>query len=253
MEQEQIIQEKGIKKKNKFIKKFLIFLIIAATVIISLGLIFPGLLWGKNLGIRYTNADYESILKKLNYTQDEAPVSGTKEDYTYQYGELVNVDEEFTSEEITAFFNENRPSYYALKNVQVKINKDGTIEAVTSANVDYFLNEVLGGKYSRGMIDTYMPALGLLPNNVNLYLKFSGLVINNDAEINLINVTVQGVAIPENIVTSMEAKNTITTGINGIMTKFKENSGGSFEKIAVENEKIILKGKLPSSIERIKK
>ncbi len=257
MDQEEAKEEKVIekpkKKKGKFLRKFIIFLVVVGIIAIALGFIFPGLIWVKDLGVTYTKADYQSFMNKLNILKDDAPTSGTADDYEYTYGELRDVEVEFTSEEITSFFNENRPSYYPLKNVQVKINDDGTIEASGTAYVDYFLNEVLGGKYSREQINKEIPALGILPSNVNFYLKFSGSVANNRSSVNINIVEVQGIAVPNNYVTSMEAKGTVETGLNNIMKDYNTKSGATFDRITVENSKIIFKGKVPSTLERTKK
>jgi hypothetical protein len=247
---EENVVEETKKPKKKGLIKFLIFVVILGAIVLSLGFIFPGLLWTKSLGITYTETDYKSIMSKLEYIKDEVPTLDSADKYTYVYGEVKNIDVEFTSEEITAFFNENRPDYYAVKNVQVKINNDGTIEAVGNANVDYFLNEVLGGKYSRDQIKNEIPALGLLPSSVNLYLNFGGSVINNRANISINSVAVQGITIPSSYVKSNEAIGTVTEGIENLMSNYNTKSGSSFDKIAVENSKIVFKGKVPSSLDR---
>lgn len=241
------------KKKGKGLIKFLIFLLVLGGIVLSLGYIFPGLLWVKNLGVNYSSSDYNSIMEKLNYIKDTAPTGDNEDDYTYKYGELTEVNVEFTSEELTAFFNENRPSYYALKNVQIKINDDGSIEAVATANVDYFLNEVLDGEYSKEEINSHIPALGILPDNVNLYIKMSGSVTNNKSNISIDKVSVQGVTIPSVYINSNAAVNTINIAGDSIMSKYNEKTGSSFDSITISNNKINFKGSIPSSLERIEK
>ena len=93
------------------------------------------LVWG-NIFSLLCHRTTSGLIKKLNYIKDAAPTSGIEDDYTYVYGALTNVDVEFTSEELTAFFNENRPSYYALKNVQIKI-------PCQERRVEYFLMQVV--------------------------------------------------------------------------------------------------------------
>lgn len=239
------------KKKKKGLVKFITFLVIVGIIVVALGFIFPGLLWHKSLGVTYTSKDYDSVMEKLSYIKDVAPTGDSKDEYTYVYGSPVDVNVEFTSEELTAFFNENRPDYYALKNVQIKINDNGTIEAVATANVDYFLDEFLSGQYSREEINNEIPALGILPNNVNLYINFSGSVINNSTSARVDNVSVQGISIPSYLVNSSEAIGVVTSGCNNLMSIYNSNTGSSFNKIAIENGKIKFEGKVPSSLERI--
>ncbi len=239
------------KKKKRFWRKLIIFVIILGIITIALGYLFPGLLWTKSLGVSYTKADYDSVMKKLEYMKDATPTGDSSNQYVYKYGTVQSVDIEFTSAEITSFFNENRPSYYPLKNVQIKINNDGTIEAVASANVDYFLDNILSGKYSKAQIQSYMPALGILPANINLYLKMDGSVINNKSNVGIKEVTVQGIGIPSNIVNSNEAIGTINEGIENVINKYNTKTGSSFNKIAIENGKIKFQGSVPSSLERV--
>lgn len=241
-----------LKKKKKGLVKFITFLVIASVMVMGIGFIFPGLLWQKSLGITYTTEDYNGMLEKLNYIKDAAPTEGTEGDYAYVYGSLKSVDVEFTSEELTAFFNENRPNYYALKNVQIRINNDGTIEASANANVDYFLNEVLGGEYSRDQINQQIPALGMLPSNVNLYLKFSGSVTDNRTSIDVSSASVQGMDIPSVYVDSSEAMSILSSGCDNIMNTYKSKTGSNFDKISIEDGVVKFKGSVPSSLERIK-
>lgn len=255
VDNETIIDDKPKKpkKKHKFLKKLAIFVGIVAILILALGLIFPGLLWTKDLGVSYTKQDYDSFLKKVQYIKDSAPTGSSRDEYKYVYGKTSAVNTEFTSSELTAFANYNRPSYFAVKNVQIRINKDGTIEASGIVNVDYVLNEILGGKFSREQIVKEIPALGILPSNVNLYLNVGGSVISNSASLSLNAVAVQGIPIPDTYVKSSEGVSTVTNGINNLISKSKANTGSSIEKLAMENEKIVLQGKFPTSLTRQKK
>lgn len=239
------------KKKRKVFVKFITFLVVVSIIVLGIGFIFPGLLWQQSLGISYTTEDYNSMLKKLNYIKDAAPTSGIEDDYTYVYGALTNVDVEFTSEELTAFFNENRPSYYALKNVQIKINNDDTIEASANANVDYFLDEFFGGEYSRAQISQQFPAIGILPSNVNIYLKFSGSVTDNKTSFNLDSAIIQGMEIPSVYVNSTEIMSILASGCDNLMNTYNSKTGATFNKILIENGVLKFKGSIPSSLERI--
>lgn len=252
MENESVTTPK-VKTKKKWYLKLLIFIGIIGIIILILGFVFPGLLWAKNLGIKYTKADYTSILNKLDYVKDETPTGNSIEDYEYKYEGLKDVEIEFTSEELTAFFNEDRPSYFPVKNVQIKINNDGTIEASGTADVDYFLNNVLSEKYSREQIKEEIPALGILPSKVNLYLKVSGSIEDNKSTLNMQNVSVQGIPLPSTIYDTNEAINTVSSGIDKLMSDFNSKTGSDFYKIFVENGKIKFNAKIISLLERTKK
>ncbi len=241
-----------VKTKKKWYIKLIIFFVILSIIVLILGIVLPGLLWTKTLGVTYNKEDYSSIMTKLDYIKDEVP-TGNIEDYEYKYTGLKDVDIEFTSQELTAFFNENRPNNFPVKNVQIKINNDGTIEASGSANVDYFLENVLVGKYSREQIKEEVPALGLLPSNVNLYLKVHGSITSNKSTLEIDDVSVQGISVPKYLYESNEAINTVTAGIDKLMADFNAKTGSDFYKIFVENGLIKFQAKVISALERIKK
>lgn len=244
---------KAPKKKHRLLKTLGAIVIIIAVITVSLGFFFPGLLWTKDLGVRYSEADYKSIMAKLDYIKDAVPTGESKDGYVYTYGKTTNISTEFTSAEITAFVNTGRPDYFAVKNVQVRINKDGTVDASGIVNVDYFLSEVLSGKFSREQIAKEIPALGFLPSSVNLALNIDGGIANNKASGSINSAEVQGIPIPTEYVNSDEAVSTVTGGLNNMLSKNNSKSGSVFEKLAIENEKVVLTGKFPSSLTRTQK
>jgi len=244
------IKSEKPKRKHKILKRLIIAVSIIVTVILVLGFMFPGLLWTRSLGVGYTKQDYDSFMKKMQYIKDTTPTGNSESAYNYVFGKPVAISTEFTSSELTAFANYNRPSYYAAKNVQIRVNKDGTIEASGKVNVDYVLNEIIGGKFTREQIVKEMPALGILPENVNLYLSIGGSITNNSANIIPNSLSVQGIPIPEKYVKSSESISTVTTGINNYIIKNNAKSGASVEKVVVENEKLVIKGMFPESLTR---
>jgi hypothetical protein len=245
-------ETKITKKKHGLLKKLAIVLVIIALIILALGFLLPGLLWPKDLGVRYTNQDYASAMQKLEYIKDNVPTGNSEKEYKYIYGPTTDIDIRLTSAEITAFINTDRPSYYAVKNVQIRVNADNTIDASGTVNVDYVLNEILGGKYSRNEIAKEIPALGILPSNVNLYVNFTGSIVNNTSNGKLNSVSVQGISIPTEYVQSQEAISTVTSGIDKFVSDRTSVSKSNVEKIGAENGNLIIKGSFPSSLTRTK-
>jgi len=77
------VKTKSPKKKHRLLKTLGIIVIIIAIIVVSLGFVFPGLLWTKDLGVRYTEADYKSFMAKLEYIKDAVPTGDSKDGYTY--------------------------------------------------------------------------------------------------------------------------------------------------------------------------
>ncbi|NLV90320.1 MAG: hypothetical protein GX032_02500 [Tenericutes bacterium] len=117
----------------------------------------------------------------------------------------------------------------------------------------YFLNNVLSEKYSKEQIKEEIPALGILPSKVNLYLKVSGSIEDNKSTLNMQNVSVQGIPLPSTIYDTNEAISTISSGIDKLMSDFNFKTGSDFYKIFVENGKIKFNAKIISLLERTKK
>ena len=233
----------------------LTFLLISVCIIglVSLAVYFavPGVFRSYDLDVKASAAAYDSAMGKMGYTKDKAPSKGAAEDYTYTYGSPKAVDVLLTSEEITSFLNINRPPYYAIKNVQVRINPDNTVEASASLDVSYVFNYILDGKYSRDDAKKALPMLGLLPDKVNVYSKFSGGIRNNRIEdMSIHKVGVMGIPIPQSLVNSNDTRSFIKNGIDNYIGKETAKQNSRCELLEVNDGKVVFKGQIPSSISR---
>lgn len=233
---------------HKLIRFLIIFVLIIIVGIISLNYFVPGLLTTRNLGVKYSTEDYESAVAKLSTIKDLLPTLSTQTEATYTFGMPAVFDIKLTSAEITAFLNTDKSTEFAAKNCQVLINEDNTIEASGAINVDYFLSEILNNKISRDQIVKEIPALGILPDSVNLYVDFSGSIINNQSSALINSVAVQGITIPSEFINSKEAIDTLTSGVNAFIAKNNNVTGSSIDKLAAEGGSVVLIGKFPTSV-----
>ncbi|MPM95239.1 hypothetical protein SDC9_142393 [bioreactor metagenome] len=160
--------------------------IVASAVIILSSL--PDFLNPKNLGITYTEENYQSAVNKIGLnitfngmTSDELreytkklKESGEKlniNDYTWEQSDYERKTFTLTSEEATAFLNEVAPAFYWFSNQQIKVGSDGKIEAS-------------GTLYLRKAVNELYPELSTkipfpLFEKVNLYSKGSIHIENN--------------------------------------------------------------------------
>lgn len=231
------------------------FIIVLAVIIIGAATVFfllPGLARPADLGIKPTREAYASAMDKLDITKDAAPASGAADEYLTTYGALQNVEASLTSEELTSFFNENRPSYYAVKDVQVRVNDDGSIEASGKLNTSYVFNDMLGGQYTKEDAQSALPMLGLIPDNVNVYFKLDGSIEDNQVQgLNIESVKVMGIPVPEALINS--AMPFINTTLDNYISTACHKSGAHVESLDVNDGQMNFKGSLPSSIDRIPK
>ncbi len=265
------------KKRHGCLIAFLVILALLVAGAVAVYFLLPGLFRPVDLGVHYTERDYESVLEKLGYEKDEAPQSGTRQDYKYEYGPVVPVETRLSAAEVTAFFNLNRPSYFPLKDVQIRIGTQpemgiggwsywaalslGSLPATSdlpievSANVDrdYALDSLLS-EYSREEIQEALASIGILdliPERVNGYAKVSGRIENNKVvDLRLYAASVMGVAVPADIVRSADAHTIVAGLIDKLLENYHEESGAVFVTIRAENGEILLEGELPSSLTR---
>ncbi len=237
-------------KKHGGLIAFLIVIIVLLLGFVAVTFLVPGLVLPVNLGVKSTQAGYLSAMSKFGYQKDEAPQTGKAEDYKYVYSGLHSADTALTSEELTSFSNENRSSYHAIKNVQILINEDGTIEVSGKLDTAYVFEKVLNGDYTMEDAKRALPMLGLIPASVNLYGKIAGSVVNNHIEgLRVEKISVMGITIPNDLIDSNEYF--IVDTLDGFIERTCEKSGANVELMTVENGKLIVKGVLPSSLERI--
>jgi len=271
------------KKRHGCLTAFIIVLVLILGAAAAVYFLLPGLFRPVDLGVKTTKEAYESAMTKLGYTKDEAPGTGQQDDYNYVYGPVAPVSISMNSEEVTSFMNYNRPSYFPLKNVQVKIGGssslqngstvagpvqlsvipvssaggDAPIEVSGTIDRDYAINYLLKGNYSQGEIEDALKEIGidkLLPAKVNLYLKMSGRIENNKiVGLQLYEASVLGVAIPDEYVNSSDAYNIVGGAIDMLLADFSERSGAYFVSIKTADGEMIIDGQVPSSLTRTPK
>jgi hypothetical protein len=237
------------KKKRGCLTALIIFIIVLAVAGAGVYFLVPGLMKPYDLGIKSTKDAYTRAMEKLGITKDESPTKGAADDYKITYGAPHDVNAELTSEEVTAFLNENRPPYYAIKNVQVRVNDDGSIEAIGTLTTSYVFNNILGGQYTKKDAQSALPMLGLIPDTVNVYLKVSGSVMDNQAQdLDVQSVKVMGIPIPESLIRS--SMSFINETFDSYLGRECDRVGAHVDRVTIEKGKLNFKGTLPSSVNR---
>ena len=141
----------ALKKKKRHIGRWVtltVLTVIVGTVLYLIGTIywFPP----KDLGVRYTQADIDSAFAKVRIERSFNGMTGKElEEYLDKHkNEKMSVDDDdlvysdyrqdsfaLTQEEATAFLNSIAPGAFWFRNIQVRVNDDGTVEA--SARFDF--------------------------------------------------------------------------------------------------------------------
>lgn len=228
-------EQNPIRKMRK--KKSLpntIAVIIFIILVSAAGVYFllPGLANPINLGVKPSNGIYGEAVKKITEAKESS--SANSEDNT--------VSLTLTGEEFTSLITQSPGTGNEIKDFQVKVNKDNTLETSATISTSYLLNDVLEGKYSRGDLKKALPMLEALPEQMNLYAKVAQDSNNGSSGFNLKSVNVMGIPIPESILNSEYADVYTSEGIQIVLEQFSERAGVKFSDIQLIDGSLQLKG-----------
>lgn len=153
----------------------------------------------KDLGIKVTPADTEAAISKVGTKIIPLP-KDTQDSQGFKLEGKLNADFTMDSKEISAHSN-NRPwKNYPVKNVQIKIHQDGTIESSATLIINKAMPYALGLGYSEEQIKSAMQKYNIPPLEVPIYILGKGSVQNDKASVNALQVKIGSVNIPGNII-----------------------------------------------------
>jgi len=220
-------------------KKFLFIVIIFLALIAAAGWY---LLKPKALGISYTPKDLEQIKQKVAVTFAPLPAGQTATKTIIVSG-AHPVDQNFTSAELTAAASNrhNDYAYFPFRNVQIRVNADGTVEGSGTINYQDAVNYLLTLGVSQKDI-TEGTAKYKIPNaNLPVYLKTSGAITNNDSQINFNAASIANINVPENLIKEFQP------AVNALIESVIKSRQPSYniEKLEVVNGQVHFKGTAP--------
>ena len=133
----------------------------------------------------------------------------------------------------------------------MRINPDGTVDAAVRVDVDYVFRELLLGQYDRTDLRDLIPAMGILPSNVNIHGNFSGRVVDNQLQIGDVDAAyIQGIPVPQRLINSNEAHRFVERHITQYIQTANQRTGSSYDLIEVRNGELFMEGEFPDSITR---
>lgn len=170
---------------KKVRKVIVLFILLSPVLLIIFGLGLLGVIPGlsavlgankpKDLGIKYTQADVESVHAKSQIKYESLPEPSNLSE-SIKYTGSREVKAEFTSEEITASLNTQTWKNWPYSNIQVKFNADGSGE--------------MSGNFDKNKLPGYAAPMGIpsevtefaqkfLPENTTFYVKMKASLENN--------------------------------------------------------------------------
>lgn len=229
----------------KFILSILtIFILIVLVAATALGVvpILSNLVGAgpKDLGIRITIEESKNARDKVG-TEIISLSVGTdiSKDYTLE----GKRDEDFImdSQELTAYSN-NRPwKNYPVKNLQIKIHDNGSLESSGILVISKAMPYAMALGYSESQIRDAMQKYNIPPFEVPFYIAGNGSVTNNQVTVNASTIKVGFVTIPQQIVSQVngEAASVLTDIIH------KHSSSLKVDSLTFDNGNMHFKGQSP--------
>lgn len=177
-------------------KKFLIFLLVST--VISVG-IYMYMMNPKGLGVMASEADRESGEQKLGVKFESLPDNATQ---TIQVSGAHSVDVNLSSEELTALANSRREQYgyFPFRNVQIRVNADGSVEGSATINYDDAVKYLTTFGVKASDIERATGEFKIPKIDIPLYMKVSGNVKNNVSNIDVSAVTIASIPVPRELV-----------------------------------------------------
>lgn len=157
---------------GRFALWLVVLLILAVLGVVAWSGMMPGLssLVGassaRNLGVAATPADFTAAVQRMGYQLNNQPAAAEADRprYRHSYSGKMTVDQSFTSAELSALLTYNHVSWWALKDVQVKVGEGGAVEAAAIIRTDYIPWDQVPASVSR-----HLPKV--LPAEVPVYVK----------------------------------------------------------------------------------
>jgi hypothetical protein len=227
----------------KILIAFIIIILLIIIPLTAMGVI-PGLsqILGagpKNLGIKVTLEDSKLARDKVGTEIIPLPANTNPNDDFKLEGKM-NADFSMDSKELTAHSNFRPWKYYPLKNVQIKIHNDGTIEASATLVIEKALPYAMGLGYSETQIKDALKKYNIPPFEVPFYIKGKGSVANDKVNVNAISIQIGVVPLPANIINQInsEAKKVIEDVIA------KNSQSFHAERVSFSDGKMLFKGQV---------
>jgi hypothetical protein len=221
-------------------------LIIAVLVLGYLGFV-PGVsnVFGSNkpkdLGVTYTAADYASAHARNGTTHTILP-AGTAPENSIKFSGQHSVNTTYTQAEMNALINNRQWEYYPLKDCQLRINPDNTVEFTGIIITDRIKGYLAGLKLSENNMNAVTDYLKYIPGNPAFYVKGTLEVTNGQ----IVNTQVTQFKVG-NLTFTKQIQNKLPEIINAAYTQISKYPGFTIKTLKFTNGQVQFIGTLPDS------
>lgn len=231
--------------------------LVAGTVVIVIGLLIlgymgfiPGLsdLMGTNvpldLNIKYTSKDYDSASAKLGVTITTLPPNPPPSD-SITIKNLKPVTTTLNSAELTALANELAQKWKdsPVKNVQIRVNKDGTVEIVGVIILERYDGFAEAVKIPASFTNRVKPIMTLIRVDPALYVKFTLAINEGKSSLDISKLKIANVDISPDDIGQIESS------LTAYLDAISRPSKGLIKNLSFGDEVAYLDGSFPTEID----
>lgn len=201
----------------------------------------------KDLGVTYMIADYQSAHARNGTSHTELP-SGTIPENSIQFSGQHPVDTTYTQSEFNALINNRQWQYYPLKQCQLKIHQDGTLEFSGIVIVSRIKGYMQALGVSENSLKTITNYLKYIPGNAAFYAKGRFEIINGQ----IINTELTTFKVG-NLNLTNQMKNNLSSIISGVYSQMDAYPGLTVKTLTFNNGQVQFEGTLPDSARSVSK
>jgi hypothetical protein len=192
----------------------------------------------RDLGVKFTNSDYDSSIKKLGLVINTNLTDTTPLNSYDVNKKTVAKTTTLNSAELTALANKLADSwiYFPLDNIQIRINSDGSVEILSTLILNRFEGFASAMKMPDSTLNIIRPIIAMIQTNPSFYIKGSIAINNGVAQSTLSQVQIG------NINVSSSDLKTVQTYLDLFLEK------QHLTNVTFGNEVVNIEGNIPTAL-----
>jgi hypothetical protein len=200
----------------------------------------------RDLGVTYTQTDYQSARQKSNIKRVDLP-SNTPPEQSLVFSGQHAANFNLTDNEVTALVNEKSWRYFPVHDGQVRFNADGTAEFSGILELDTLQDYARARGYSEEdfkMVTGWIDKVAIVQSNIPFYAKGTASV-GSPMDFNFQKLELGRFSVPVSQMNDNKSKI-----LNWLQEGLSRVNGFSVNKFNISNGQLHFDGTLPDTVSR---
>ena len=200
----------------------------------------------RDLGVTYTDADYQSARQKGNIQRVNL-ASNTPPEQSLKFSGQQAANFNLTDNEVTALINEKSWRYFPVHDCQVRFNADGTGEFSGILELDTLKDYAKARGYSEEdlkVVTDWVSRFAIVQKNMPFYIKGTASV-GSPMDFNVQKLEFGRFSVPADQMNNRKAEI-----LDVLQDGFSKIPGFSINKFSIANGQMHFDGTLPTSVSR---